>query len=1002
MGRHNIQFKGLRHSPSDITGQDGDLLECVNLIHDNGELKPVEMPERMSINGKLKNGLAVLVAVHNVTNGKKFVFALYDNGDTTISYKEENSNSEIAINTISGEQIQWAETIGNTLIIGTDKSTHYALYKNGTYEWLGDKLPQPIFEFDFTRESVQVDGQYNGHYINEYDPKMFTLLPDGEPIPGGGVALSVSSSSTWVMPGYETTESLRLSNTTNENKKIFRDGIQARHAQVMHTANHANVFVYPFLIRYAVRMFDNKYAMHSAPILMIPSSLTNPLLAVLGIYSYGDYVHSGQHDSNNVMYTIAHENMQFKGMNLKYKFKGFADENGNIVSASDWEDIIKGVDLFFSSQIYSYDEHGWDDLNSVPTTFKVFHQDNNNIDFGCCYSQNKKMNWWDIYTDETDGDPIFDYDEMCKWYYNNSQYHNTYRYLKIPLPTISKKAMMERIKETNLFYRVKQYDLTELETSDWTTYRRFAHEAETAVLNRLETLPTLPDDYVSRCRINGKVNYNYNQRLLLGNIKLQAPRWYQDAKRFENSIFVDMCFVIEKPEKTIYVRWDSETNNLGNNDFGHYIYYPDPDCKKVIVRVTQFMSQTGRKRVIPMHEHTGLNGAYALMPDLKSLDAATASTEFEVYNDDLPSESSDRYYQQPNTIAMSSVANPFHFPATNFKDIGRAKVIGIAANTLDVSSGQWGQYPLYVFCSDGIIAVMIDGEGKFGGIQAVSADVLREPIGLSRPTLVQTGQMLMFLTQRGVMAIAGTKIQCVSEAMEGRHFNTVRELPDAGQNVGSFISFIRTASDDTAFRDFAASAFLAYDYAHNRILVLRPDREYQYVYSLNTGMWSKEIIYTNLANLQVSDMHLNDDKGFGGVVKPLQVKPIGAAVNNYTEMYLQDRDSWLYRTMGVAGENNTKQLYQYGYFVSRPIRFGTDEYKTITRLLHRYTHYAVGSNVKLALYGSRDGVRYGRINTLRGMSYQYFIFVIFTYLKPNERYSYVSVDFETRLTNKLR
>ena len=101
-------------------------------------------------------------------------------------------------------------------------------------------------------------------------------------------------------------------------------------------------------------------------------------------------------------------------------------------------------------------------------------------------------------------------------------------------------------------------------------------------------------------------------------------------------------------------------------------------------------------------------------------------------------------------------------------------------------------------------------------------------------------------------------------------------------------------------------------------------------------------------------------------------------------------------------ENNTKQLYQYGYFVSRPIRFGTDEYKTITRLLHRYTHYAVGSNVKLALYGSRDGVRYGGINTLRGMSYQYFIFVIFTYLKPNERYSYVSVDFETRLTNKLR
>jgi hypothetical protein len=134
----------------------------------------------------------------------------------------------------------------------------------------------------------------------------------------------------------------------------------------------------------------------------------------------------------------------------------------------------------------------------------------------------------------------------------------------------------------------------------------------------------------------------------------------------------------------------------------------------------------------------------------------------------------------------------------------------------------------------------------------------------------------------------------------------------------------------------------------------------------------------------------------------LDVVPIHAVVNNYTELYLQDTDGWLYKTMDVQGENSMKTVYQYGYLVSRPIRFGTDEYKTLVRVLHRYTHYASMSFVKMALYGSRDGVKYGRINTLRGMSYQYFIFVVYTYLKPNERYSYMTVDFETRLTNKLR
>lgn len=1031
MKRQNIQFKGMRHSPSDITGQDGDLLECVNLIHENGELKPIEMPEKTVMRGYGKDeNVYILVAVHNLTDGKKFVFARFDGTNTNIIVKRDGQTAVFYDHAIMGEEIQWVETIGNTLIVGTDRSTHYALYKNGAYKWLGDKLPQPVFEFDFTRESVQTDGQYNGHYINEYEPKMYTLTESGDAIPGGGVALGGGSATD---EGSEEHEVVALVNSSYENKRIFRDGIRARHAQVMSTANHSNVFVYPFLIRYAVRMFDGNYVMHSAPILMIPSSLTDPILAVLSLYiepfPRPDQDYSGvivRKDSGDRLYEIAHESMQFRGMNLKYKFKGFVGIDGGVADASDWSDIIKGVDLFMSSQIYSYDDSEWDDMNRVPTSFKVFHPDNNNLDYGYCYSQNNKINWWQIYTDNTQGTPIFNPNSFFTKFWLPTGWNifgvsgvfepggNLYKNYKIPLPKKSADAIMEEIKNTNLFYRVKRYDIEDL--IRWgDNYKRFSSEADSGILTRLETLPTLPDDYVSRCRITGKVSYNYNQRLLLGNIKLQAPLWYQDAKVYNSGINLErvkMCFVIEKSEKTIYVRWDfndPSVGYLGSYDFGHFIYYPDPDCKRLIVSInatvsggnSQGSTYTIKTVTIPMHEHTGLNGAYALMPDLMSL--AEAGPEFDVYDDAIPDQSSDRYYQQPNTIAMSSVANPFHFPASNFKDIGRTKVVGIAANTLDVSSGQWGQYPLYVFCSDGIIAIIIDGEGKFGGIQAVSADVLREPRGLSQPTLVQTGQALMFLTQRGVMAIGGTQIKCLSEAMDGRHFNAMRELADVDYHVGAFANLIGRTSDDTDFRDFAASGFLAFDYAHNRVLMLRSDRDYQYVYSLNTGFWSKQIIYTNLESFQIEVVPGNElpAQRSNGVAL-LQVRPIRAAVNNYTEMYLQDDDGWLYKTMEVQGENSVKQLYQYGYIVSRPIRFGTDEYKTVVNALHRFNHYAKKSFVRLAIYGSRDGVKYGRINSLRGMSYQYFIFVIYTYLKPNERYSYLTVDFETRLTNKLR
>lgn len=1013
MKRQNIQFKGMRHSPSDITGQDGDLLECVNLIHENGELKPIEMPERTNLKGELNN--EILVAVHNLVDGKKFVFANNTNsGYAYVRIKTENgtivgfsgnvnyNGAPVNLNTLDfvpivGEVIQWSEAIGNTLIIGTDKSTHYAFYKSGIYKWLGDKLPQPVFEFDL--ESVG-----NDNYSNIYDPNPFGLNGEGNAESGGGMVSTESEMEDGDFYGY----AFKFASTTKENKKIFVDNLKAKIAESLAIHSKRGMFVFPFLVRYAVRLFDGKYVMHSAPILMLPSTDVCPMLAMLDVIGethHGRIEGSGDTGYEYVWYVsrLGNTVVYTYSKSLKYKFVGFKDEDGNDVDVTNWVDIIKGVDIFLSSQIRTYNEDFYSVLDSVPT---LYAHSSTLPDLGNSYYNNNKtaisqyFSWINL-----DEHFSIDIERIDFW---NNLHAEVYKHNLINLPSYSKEHVQEKIRNTSLFFQVKRYDLDKLTSAAYFNQTKYLHEEiEYGILERLETLPTLPDDYVSRCRITGNVSYNYNQRLLLGNIKLQVPKWYQDAKSFEkdNITFASIRFVISKPEKDIVVSWYSGFPiDLGKFDFGHYLFYPDPDCKKAYVTTYIYSwSYTGTKYfVVPMHEHPTLHGSYALMPDLKSLIESWEQFE-EVNFNDIPDISDDRYYQMPNTIAMSGVANPFYFPASNFKDIGRTKVVGIAANTLDVGFEQWGPFPIAVFCSDGIINVTIDKEGKFGGIDAVSADVLREPRGLSKPTLIQLGQALMFLTQRGVMTMAGTQIKCVSDVMNGRHFNPMRELADVDYHVGAFANLIGRTSDDTDFRDFAASGFLAFDYAHHRVLLLRPDRDYQYVYSMNTGMWSKEIVYTNLESFQIEVVPGNGlPAQRSGGVPLLQVKPMLAAVNNYTEMYLQDEDGWLYKTMEVQGQNSVKQLYQYGYIVSRPIRFGTDEYKTVVNALHRFNHYAKKSFVKLAMYGSRDGVKYGRINSLRGMSYQYFIFVIYTYLKPNERYSYLTVDFETRLANKLR
>lgn len=998
MARHNIQFKGIRHAPSDITGQDGDLLECVNLVHDGGELKPIEMPER-ELSLQMQHG-RVLAAVHNVVGDKIFVEVLHGGiGDHISAVRADGTPvwfGKTRDKTIEGQTVQWVETVGNTLIIGTDKSTHYALYKNSQYKWLGDKLPQPVFEFDIGKNwggANMPNYKDESKYYNISEPNPYALDGNGDTVSGGGIPCAPAMNLTAYV--YY----LKLVSESKENKKIVRDNLLAKIADLESSSKKDGRFIYPFMARYAIRMYDGNYAMHSAPILFLPSTLKCPILAYLSVFSQKT---PSTGNIQTFVDLIANITVMFKAKSLRLRFKGFFDEDGNKIPSDNWEDVIKSVDLFLSSQVVTFDKNVYEDEDNIPIRYynpTTSHNLENGLyvpDYGYSYDRNECNSW--LQNHFLNG---FDLYQVHTYTYEGVNIYDAKNYF-FPLPSKGIEKVREEIENTNLFYRVKSFSLEDLKQSNNTAWGYLHDKIEYGLLERLETHPTLPDDYVSRCRMAGNVNYNYNQRLVLGNIKLQAPKWYLDSATysFDKLRNTEIYFYIEKQDKQIVIEYKCNTGDrrLGKYDFGHYLFYPDVDCKKATVLIQDDVGATVGFDVL-MTPHSGLNGSYALMPDLKS--AWESYEDFEPTGLITTPDTSDRYYNLPNTIAMSSVANPFHFPATNFKDIGRAKVLGIAANVLDVSNGQWGQYPLHVFCSDGIISVAIDAEGKMSRIDAVSSDILKEPLGISQPTLIQTNQMLVFLTQRGVMSISGTKPQALSLMMDGRHFNAMTELADVDYHVGAFANLISRTSDATAFRDYAESGFLAYDYAHNRVLLLRPDRDYQYVLSLDTMMWSKQIVYTNLASFQLETIPTNTQQDRGGMPL-LKVKPIRAAVNNYTEMYLQDTEGWLYKTMSVMGENNLKQLYQYGYFISRPVRFDTDEYKSITRLLHEYTHYSNKSFVRMALYGSRDGVRYGRINSLRGMGYKYFIFAVYTYLKPNERYSYMSVEFEPRLTNKIR
>ena len=998
MAQQNIQYGGMRHAPSDITGKDGDLLDCVNMINEGGELKPLELPEGIGLDLKKNETLAF---VHNPVGAKNLiVVGRYLNRTMIRAMKLDGSVVQIdgeAYHYIIEEEVRWVNAVGNTLVVGTDKSVNYAIYKVGqnSYTWLGNELPRPVFE-------VCITSAENDEYFGEFEPNPPCVWEEniygtnifgqsnsnnvtqtsGEPVPGGGMPMYIAdlsgqqyNSIRRILPAdmdtYKVTES------TGHNSIVLKENIEAKYTALLRRVKKANLFLSPFFVRYALRLFDGSYACHSTPLLMMPSTQ-------VPIVSYWQQLDIKY---NCVTFNIA---LAAKGKRLKYIFKGFFKEDGSDVTLSihDWDDIILGVDLFLSSEteIINMDETlSMQRLNYTSGT--KWRHDLSNYNTGYGYYDNEKH----LVSDDIKG--AVPYQSSGGWEKNKTGLPNSVWYFfYFDFIAKSTSQLKNELESKHIFYFAKGYSLEKLQAG---VTHYFDKDADNETLVHLESNKTLPDDYVSLFQKNASIAYNYNKKITLGNVGLRLPLWNYDFPVFQNNTMeIVLLFEINKNGKIVYIR---KSGRVGVYSL-HHLYYPDVNCKKISIAISTNNYTNWHYKTYSTTPHPYLNGAYVVADDfLKTILEEVYVSGNTCGHSELPfpQTSSDRWYKLPNTIAMSNVANPFVFEAKNFVNVGRAEITDIAANTLDVSSGQWGSYPLHVFCKDGIVALGINDKGEFNGSQAVSADVLIEPQGISRPTVVQTGQMLVFLTSRGLMALAGTEIKPLSLVMNGRHFNTTKELQGtANLNIGSFGQLVKKASDDTAFREYAKEGFLAYDYTHNRVLLCHPEKEYQYVLSLDTMLWSKEVIYWVRGEEELpTQQH---------IIYPVNVT---GAVNDYTELYLQGdsgENGNIYKTMNVTEENVEGALHQYGYFVSRPVRLGTDEYKTIKRMLHRYTHYNKDSFVRMMLYGSRDGMNYGRINTLRGMSWQYFIIVVYCYMKPNERYSYTSIDFETRLTNKLR
>lgn len=957
-----IKYNGFTANPSDYESADGELATAIGLVPEDGALKPVLPPKKvlyLDENEKVK-------FVHKVSAFTHYI--IYNSSNGAIKSLDKDTNVSSSIGTLSN--VSHFNAVGNTLLAFSNDGINYFLWKNGAYTLLGNHIPDIEISFGLV-----------GH------PRLFSL--------------SDESKSTFTITFNGIGKDDLFNEFSEDNKTKITEQVMAKvNKFIAQETTNKGRFCFPFFVRYALRLYDGSLVYHSAPVLMNPTTINSPVVFWKRAYGEGSY----QNAELDIMLVSS---------TLDYRLI----HNSDYYNIEDWTDIVKGIDVFISKPIYTFDQEGkcesFNDTDNYDTKF-----------IGRLYSENRP------HTDSTSGGKfdVIDIpeedkllgeftssdflDEYMEWKYSNiyAMYFSvdrTYPNTTLHLPEFSEGKRVESIENVSTFYKLCSLEIEEA-TAD---SNRKDIVIDDDYLQSLVTREVMTDDYLSHDYLYADYSFAYNSRLNLAGIKrkpfcgflaqsmlayvtcctfdwklednnvltitpstLAFDSWEigvlikengEDYQVRSSTTYYDNCniglFLSEKmyddPENP-----DPEHTHLVPKSWATYFFYPNINAYKMLI-----YNYSSVCYVLDLKPHDFLNGAYARL-DYELIREKNFTS--------LPyAPGTNVLIDVPNKIYTSEVNNPFYFPVLGINTIGTGTILGICSAAKALSQGQFGQFPLYAFSTDGVWALEVSDTGTYSAKQPITRDVCINP-----DSITQIDSAVLFATDRGIMLISGSEAVCLSDSINSRDLFAISDLPKADKLVSLFNE--RAGEDEQItlenssllpFRDFLTDCKMIYDYTNQRIIVYNPSVSYAYVYSLKSKLWG--MIHSNIAD----------------------------NVNSYPDALAMLNDNAL-ANFSLSEVSGITALV-----VTRPFKLGyPDVLKTIDTVIQR--GYFQAGHVAQILYGSRDlfnwhivwSSTYKYLRGFRGSPYKYFRLALICQLDKAECIDGCTVQFTPRLTNKPR
>ena len=1010
-----IKYSGFSAVPSDYECSDGSLAVSINLLPEDGALKPILSPS-------IKFNLPLYQSVVYIHKGNQFVNYIVKTADSKSTKISCRGSNESFLTLKKDETIVGIEALGNMLLVSTTLHLYYIYYKNEKYTLLGTELPKVDMRFSLASELVTAEHKtkltfsdytssadtWQKYTQGSFDTDLAALTTDRLPtitrsplvpitftsslkegteyklqIKGQGYTqinlygddgknkeiLVISSknnkfkvtkaytkyyieviSNSGYFTSYHASGTVTIYNgfentvigrVIEYNEANYTAVAAAINKFVAERAINKSKFIYPFFVRYALRLFDGSHARLSSPILMVPNSGYAPLVNFK--------------DASNTLTLYAFI------ANLEYRFLNSIDEN--------WRDIVAGVDVFVSQQVYPYNQGDNYNANENLFSYAVLNKDIDQIsDTNYGYADLTKPGMSVQY-----GPGRHDIVTVAKTFFGfgDLEKQNDWRIIKLAPADDT----LEKLQKTGLFYLVHSFDFDEVKITDEEILgdETIPLNLKKGVLSSLVNRQTLEDDMLSNCTFYNAHLASYNQRIHLYDYQLRhaAPETpgmqHAEFYRFNsNGPLRKVQVFIRTPrgERIVEYNPDSE-NDMEYSDNMPWFFYPHNGAyMAVLIYRSRNEDAPAYIATLKLKQHPTLNGAYWIADSID--DSIALETQTDNYVSATVNDSS--YY--PNSVMQSLAATPFSFPSNLMVTlgVGRIKAMSCAAKAL--SQGQFGQFPLYAFTSEGVWALEVSSTGTYSAKQPITRDVCINPDGIT-----QLDSAVLFPTDRGIMLISGSQTQCISEAINSEYPFDALQLPgfDKLHTMLGHEPATDKCLPTLSFTKFLKQCRMLYDYVHQRVIVYAPSITYAYVFSLKTNQWG--MMFSNIVS------HLN----------------------SYPDALAMDTKNAVLN-FSVPITDSVKCLY-----VTRPLKLeAANVLKTVASVIQRGLFRK--GNVSTALYGSRDLQNWHLVwsskdhylQGFRGSPYKYFRIAGVATLSPDENIYGASVEFTPRQTNKPR